>query len=141
MTETSKQTSFDLSSAFDDMFSFERDLDDLADIAVPRAADAMAEAFEQAGERIEDALERAARTGEVSFENLIATIASDLARLGAGAVIDQIVTGIGGAIGAGPPVSINVTMPEGADAGSLISAQGQIASALSQAVLSGARWS
>ena len=89
----------------------------------------------------QDALQRAARTGEMSFESLISTIASDLARLGAGAVIDQIVTGIGGALGAGPPVSINVTMPEGADAGSLISAQGQIASALSQAVLSGARWS
>ena len=40
-------------------------------------------AFEDAGERIEQALARAARTGEVNFENLVSSILADLARLAA----------------------------------------------------------
>lgn len=45
------------------------------------AADEMAQAFEYAGERISNALERAARKGEFSFSDMAESISRDLARL------------------------------------------------------------
>lgn len=138
--DTGQAEAFDLSSAFESVFDFEKELENLSGVTVPRTADAMAEAFEQAGGRIEDALSRAARTGQVDFENLVTSILADLARIAANAVFDQVAGGLFGG-GQSAPVSVNITMPEGADAGSIISAQGQIAAALGQAVLSGGRWS
>lgn len=45
------------------------------------AAQDMALAFEKAGDRISNALERAARKGEFSFSNMAESITRDLARL------------------------------------------------------------
>ena len=140
MAEDTGAEPFDLSGAFDELFDFEREMEMLSDVIVPRSADAMADAFEQAGERIEQALSRAAKTGEVNFEGLISSVLSDLARLGVGSVLDQVIGGIAGGASA-PPVSVNITMPEGADVDTIFAAQGQIASSLSQLMASGARWS
>ena len=141
MAERESGQVFDLSGALDDLFEFETTLKAVSDVEVPHAADAMALAFEDAGDRIEQALTRAARTGEVNFENLVSSILADLARLAANAVLDQVFLQARGGVAQAAPVAINVTMPEGSDAASLISAQGQIASALGQAIASGSRWS
>ncbi|CAM3830179.1 phage tail tape measure C-terminal domain-containing protein [Litorimonas haliclonae] len=45
------------------------------------AANDMAQAFEKAGDRISNALERAARNGEFSLSNMAESITRDLARL------------------------------------------------------------
>lgn len=132
---------FDLSGAFDDVFDFEQELDLLASVTVPRTADAMAEAFEAASERIESAISRATRTGQIDFENLITAMLADLARLGANAVLDQVFSGLTGVVGQAAPIAVHVNVPQGSDGASLVSAQGQIAAALSQAVLSGGRFS
>ena len=140
MADENQAEGFDLSGAFDDLFDLEREMQNLTDVIVPKSADTMAEAFEQAGERIEAALAQAARTGEINFEGLITSVLSDLARLGVGAVLDQVIGGVAGVSGA-PPVSVNISMPEGADVDSIFAAQGQIASSLSQLLASGAHWS
>ncbi|MAT34108.1 MAG: hypothetical protein CMK06_03010 [Ponticaulis sp.] len=141
MADETSEPLIDLSSSLDDLFAFERQVTDLSEVGVPQAADAMADAFEQAGLRIEQALSRAARTGELNFESMITSVLADLARIGVGAVMDHAIGSIGSAISGAPPVSINIAVPEGAGADSILSAQGQIAAALSQAVMSGARWS
>lgn len=141
VTSPDPEVSFDLSTAFDDIFEFERELDALTGLAVPKAAEAMADAFETASDRIERALSRAAKTGEINFEAMVTNILADLARIAAGAVIEQAISGAFGGGAGTAPVSINIAMPEGSDAGSIVSAQGQIAAALGQAVLSGGRWS
>lgn len=137
---TDENEVFDLSSTFEDLFDLEREMETLSGVTVPRTADAMADAFEAAGLRIEEALSRAAKTGEINFENLISSVLADLARLGVGAVLDQVIGSIGGGVSA-PPVAVNITMPEGSSADSIFAAQGQIAAAVSQVIASGARWS
>lgn len=132
---------FDLSEAMDGLNDFEASLKAVSDVEIPRAADAMAVAFEDAGERIEQALSRAARTGELNFENLVSSILADLARLAANAVLDQVFSHAMNGVVQAAPLAINVTMPEGSDPSGIASAQGQIASALGQAIASGARWS
>ena len=52
------------------------DIEGAADVA-----NDMAQAFEKAGDRISNALERAARKGEFSFSNMAESITRDLARL------------------------------------------------------------
>jgi len=53
------------------------------------AANDMAQAFEQAGDRISNALERAARKGEFSFSNMAESITRDLARLAVQELISE----------------------------------------------------
>ncbi len=139
--DTDASASFDLSGAFEDLFDFERELEGFARLTAPKLADDFAGSFEAAGERIEQALVRAAKTGEVNFDALISGVLADMARIGAGAVLDQVFTGLGGLGGGMPPVSVNLTMPEGSDVSSIMAAQGQIASAIGQAVMAGGRWS
>ena len=54
-----------------------------------QAASDMAQAFELAGDRISNALERAARNGEFSFSNMAESITRDLARL----VVQELISG------------------------------------------------
>lgn len=97
-------------------------LDGFANGPASEAADSVALAFEQAGDRIADSLERAAQAGEFSFNSLAESIAQDFARL----AIDQLITAplegvigsltnaLTGAIGGGTaargrsPVTVNV---------------------------------
>jgi hypothetical protein len=141
MATDSETSLFDLSSAFEQMQAVETQLDDLAGVTAPQTGEALANAFETAGARIESALTRAARTGEINFEKMVTGILGELTRLAANAVFDQILPTGGGPATQPPPVSVTVNMPEGSDAASILSAQGQIAAALGQAVLSGGRWS
>ena len=138
-TETTQET-FDLSGALAQVVDFEQELDALATLAAPRAAEALAESFELAGDRIEKALSRTAKTGQIDFENMVTAILSDLARLAVSSAVEQTISGMGGGMSS-PPVSVNIAVSESSDASGIIAAQGQIASAIGQAVLSGGRWS
>ncbi len=119
-----------------------------------QGAENIARAFELAGDRISNALTRAARTGELSFNSLAESVAQDLARLAVDQFItgplEQLVGGIGGALsgalgsalgggsgsGGRPSVTVNMNVPSGAVSGSTKS-QNQMASKLAQAVQRG----
>ncbi|WP_323762935.1 phage tail tape measure C-terminal domain-containing protein [Maricaulis sp.] len=69
-------------------------LDDFADGAGQRAAEALETAFERAGSRIEQALGRAARSGEADFSRMTEAILADLARLATQQVIERPLAGL-----------------------------------------------
>jgi len=111
------------------------------------AADDVAKAFELAGERISIALERAARSGEFSFNSLAESITRDLARLAINelftAPLQQAIGGLGKAISgasAKPSVNVNMSVSGVTDAQSFSKSQGQISSALARAVADGQRF-
>ena len=58
-------------------------LEALANGPARQAADAMSDAFDRAGQSIETALTRAARTGELSFSTMVDAILRDLSRIAA----------------------------------------------------------
>ena len=113
------------------------------------AAELAARAFEQAGERIEKALIKAARTGELSFSDMAESILRDLAKIAAQQLItnplEQLISGIGGGVTT-PSNAVNITMNvSGVSDGagltrSLSQSQGQISSALARAVSDGTRF-
>lgn len=113
------------------------------------AADQSARAFEQAGARIEAALVKAAKTGELSFKDMAESILQDLARL----AIHEIFSGLPGVLRGEqaslgsqssppqvPPVSIVMNISGAVDAGSLTRSQGQISAAIARAVSDGHRF-
>ena len=119
-------------------------LDSFANGPARDAADALAEAFEQAGERIAGSLERAAQSGELSFSNLADSVLSDLARIavnelitaplqGAVSALTSSITGSASAKSA--PVTVNLNLP--ATSGKTAAppaSSAQIASQVAQAV-------
>lgn len=92
------------------------------------AANELADVFEIAGERIANSLERAARTGALSFNDLAESILSDFARLAISEFItsplEGLVSGLTQSIGQASgvskaaPVTVNLTLGEGASKGS-----------------------
>ncbi|WP_291844067.1 phage tail tape measure C-terminal domain-containing protein [Maricaulis sp.] len=74
--------------------SSDNPLDDFADGPGQRAAEALETAFERAGSRIEQALGRAARSGEADFSRMTEAILADLARLAAQQVIERPLAGL-----------------------------------------------
>lgn len=113
------------------------------------SAELAARAFERAGERIEKALIKAARTGELSFSDMAESILRDLAKIAAQQLItnplEQVISGIGGGgQGGGAPVNITMNLSGVSDAAglqrSVTQSQGQIASALARAVSDGSRF-
>ncbi len=123
-----------------------RALQDFADGPALDAADDVAKAFEFAGERIAVALERAARSGELSFNSLAESVAKDLARI---SISDLIFAPLEKAIGnlgqanksAGKSsVTVNMNISGAADAGSFKRSQGQVTAGLARAVAAGQRF-
>ncbi len=118
------------------------------------AADQTAKLFEAAGERIADALEGAARSGELSFNALAESVARDLARLAVSELITSPLQGalsslggqlagsvFGGSSGqAKPPVTVNMTVSGVTDPSSFARSQNQISSTLARAVAAGQRY-
>ncbi|NBC14831.1 MAG: hypothetical protein GVY09_16155 [Gammaproteobacteria bacterium] len=98
------------------------------------AARALEAAFESAGQRIEESLSRAARSGELDFQRMAETILADLARIAAEAVFSS---GQGG-----PAPTINLNLPQAAsgEARGVLASQGAISAALARAVASGGRF-
>ncbi len=118
-------------------------LDNFANGAGAEAANGLANVFEQAGDRIADSLERAARSGELSFNSLAESIANDFARL----AVDQLITApleslvgsltnsLSGAIsGGGSSVTVNLSMPQNSGASGPQVSGAQIAARVAQAV-------
>lgn len=108
------------------------------------AANALADVFEQAGERIAGSLERAAQSGELSFNALAESVLSDLARIAVNELItaplqaglSSLTSSIAGtAAGKSAPVTVNLNMtqPGGKPAGPQASGA-QIAAQVAQAV-------
>jgi len=122
-------------------------LEDFAKGPALDAADDVAQAFEFAGERISLALERAARSGEFSFNSLAESITRDLARLAINelftAPLQQAIGGLGKAISGSaskPSVNVNMTVSGVTNVQSFTKSQGQISSAIARAVTDGQRY-
>lgn len=125
-------------------------LQDFADGPAMDAANATAQMFEAAGDRIATALERAARSGELSFNALAESVARDVARMAISELITAPLSGAVSAIGKGivspsaqsgtPPVTVNMTVNGASDPASFTRSQGQISATLARAVASGQRY-
>ena len=128
----------------------EQALSDFAEGPAKNAADLAAQSFEQASERIAQALERAARSGELSFRDMAAAISRDLAAL----AIQELIldplqkalagAGNGGGAGAGSaslsPATIVMNITGVSDAASFQKSQGQISASLARAVAQGQKF-
>lgn len=137
-------------------------LDNFASGPAVAAADQTAKLFEAAGERIAKSLEKAARSGELSFSSLAESVAKDLARLAVAELISSplqtALGGIGGAVLGGltgggannssnggassakPAVTVNMTVSGVSDPASFSRSQNQISSTLARAVSAGQRY-
>ena len=122
-------------------------LEDFANGPAIDAAEDVAKAFEFAGERISLALDRAARSGEFSFNSLAESVTRDLARLAItelfAAPLQQAIGGLGQAISgasAKPSVTVNMSVSGVTDAQSFTKSQGQISSAIARAAADGQRY-
>lgn len=122
-------------------------LEDFANGPALDAADDVAKAFEFAGQRISLALDRAARSGEFSFNALAESVTRDFARLAVTelftAPLQQAIGGLGKAITGGaskPSVNVNMTVSGVTNAQSFTKSQGQISSTLARAVADGQRY-
>ena len=102
------------------------------------AADALEDAFGQAGARIEQALGRAARSGELNFERMAEAILRDLARVAAEAVLTM--AGIGAQAGTAQSVTLNMNVGAGAGAQDVLANKGAIKAALARAAAEGGRF-
>ncbi len=125
-------------------------LEDFAARDLSSGADLAAKAFEAAGRRIEAALVKAAKTGELSFHDMAEAILKDLARI----AIQQVLTGpletaLGGLGQAGysgaaqsfqSPMNITLNVSGVSDVSSFTRSQGQISAALARAVSDGQRF-
>lgn len=111
-------------------------------------ADEMATAFEAAGERIARSLDRAAKSGELSFNSLAESVLKDLARLAVSDLIEaplsQLVEGLGknltqGLSGAGPSANVTLNILGASNPDGFRQSEGQIAASLARAVSLGQR--
>jgi hypothetical protein len=109
-----------------------RALSELASGPGRQAADALAEAFGQAGERITHSLSQAARTGELDFQKMAEAILRDLARVAAEALI------LRGS--QGNSVSASFNFASGADQNTALGQSGSIAALLARLVQGGGRF-
>lgn len=107
----------------------------LADGPGRAAADALEQAFGQAGERIESALARAARSGELEFSSMARSILSDLARIAAEAAL----AGLGGGA-AGRSMTVNLSMRENTQPHAIAGAGAELSRTVAQAVARGGRF-
>ncbi len=125
----------------------EKALTDFAEGPAKDAAELAAQSFEQAGERIAQALERAARSGEFSFRDMAAAISRDLAALAIQELIIEPLQAVlaggaksGGASQAANPLNIVMNITGVNDAGSFQKSQGQISASLARAVAQGQKF-
>ncbi|MEL6325016.1 MAG: phage tail tape measure C-terminal domain-containing protein [Pseudomonadota bacterium] len=125
------------------MDDLERDLASAGDALIAlaegpgrEAADSLGRAFDAAGTRIEQALGRAARSGELNFARMAEAVVRDIARVATEAVI----AGRGGQGAGSPPVTFNLNLGQGADNQSVMSSRNTIAAALARTVSAGGRF-
>lgn len=119
-------------------------LDSFASGPAQDAANTVADVFEQAGERIANSLERAAQSGELSFNNLAESVLNDLARIAVSELITAPLQGAvsaltssisNGVAGKSAPVTVNLNMPAASGKTAVPPASSaQIAAQVAQAV-------
>jgi lambda family phage tail tape measure protein len=119
-------------------------LDSFANGPASDAANALADVFEQAGGRIADSLERAAKSGELSFHNLAESVLTDLARIAVNELITAPLQGAlssltssiaGGSSSKSAPVTVNLNLGQASGKPSLPAASSaQLASQITQAL-------
>ena len=104
-------------------------------------ATAIADAFDAAGSRIAQSLERAAERGELSFNSLAESVLSDLARLAVSEIVEAplnaLVDGLGrslSGLNGGGSTTVNLNLSGATDAEGFRRSQGQIAGSLARAV-------
>ncbi len=124
--------------------------DSFSDTGAQKAADAAARAFEIAGARIERTLIKAAKTGELSFNDMAESILKDLAKLAVkGLITDPLQSVISNAAvqsgfqnsgQSGGPMNITLNVSGVSDASGFNKSQGQISAALARAVSDGQRF-
>ena len=126
-------------------------LQNFADGDAIESAENIARAFELAGERISSSLERAAKSGEFSFNTLAESITRDLAKLAVTELftnpLEQAIGGLGQSLGASlsggfqkPAVNVNMTVSGVSNSDSFKKSQGQISAQLARAVADGQRF-
>jgi lambda family phage tail tape measure protein len=108
------------------------------------AAERLTEVFEQAGERIAGSLERAALSGELSFNHLAESVLNDLARIAVTELITAPLQGAlsvltssiaGGVSSKSAPVTVNLNMTQASGKSSAPAASSaQLAAQVAQAV-------
>ena len=125
----------------------EQALSDFAEGPAKDAAELAAQGFEQASERIAQALERAARSGEFSFRDMAAAISRDLATLAIQELILEPLQAVlsggvkpGGSAQSTDPLNIVMNITGVNDAGSFQKSQGQISASLARAVAHGQKF-
>ena len=104
-------------------------------------ATAIADAFDAAGSRIAQSLERAAERGELSFNSLAESVLSDLARLAVSEIVEAplnaLVDGLGrslSGLSGSRSTTVNLNLSGSTDADGFRRSQGQIAGSLARAV-------
>lgn len=121
----------------------------MTDDQFDQSAEAAARAFELAGARIEQALSQAAKTGELSFSDMVENILQDLAKIAVQELVSDPLSGLfssllgtGGAAqgGAGQTVNISMNVAGGQSSNGLRQSLGQISSSLGRAVLDSQRF-
>ena len=126
-------------------------LQNFADGDAVESAENIAKAFELAGERISSSLERAAKSGEFSFNTLAESITRDLAKLTVTELftnpLEQAIGGLSKSLGASltgdfqkPAVNVNMTVSGVSNPDSFKKSQGQISAQLARAVAEGQRF-
>ena len=126
-------------------------LQNFADGDAIESAENIARAFELAGERISSSLERAAKSGALSFHTLAESITRDLAKLAVTELftntLEQAIGGLGQSLGASltggfqkPAVNVNMTVSGVGNPDSFKKSQGQISAQLARAVADGQRF-
>jgi len=124
----------------------ENAFDNFTNSGAQKAADAAARAFEVAGARIEKTLIKAAKTGELSFNDMAEAILKDLARLAVTQIVTNPlqavlpVTGAGQSQSPAAPMNITLNVSGVSDAAGFNKSQGQISAALARAVSDGQRF-
>ncbi len=109
-----------------------RALDTLANGPAKQAADALAAAFDVAGERISFSLGTAARSGELDFRKMAESMLRDLARVAAEALILR--------NSAGPSVSASFNFAPGTDERAALGQSGAVTALLARLVQGGGRF-
>ncbi len=99
------------------------------------AADTLSQAFDGAGARIESALSRAARSGELDFQRMAEAVLGDLARIAAEALILS-----GNRAQGAAGVNLTLNFPNGADRREAAASGQVIAATLARLAASGGRF-
>ncbi|WP_158588493.1 phage tail tape measure C-terminal domain-containing protein [Henriciella mobilis] len=107
----------------------------LADGPGKAAAETLEAAFGDAGLRIEQALARAARSGELDFSNMARSVLADLARIAAEAALAS--AGIGQA---GRSMTVNLSMQDASQAHAISGSGSELSKTIAQAVARGGRF-